>query len=70
MLVLGAVALKWPGPAMARADAAVDAVHGASMLALATVSPPYRRAALISAATAAASVLASVRFARSPEQGS
>jgi hypothetical protein len=49
---------------MARADAAVDAMHGASMLALATVSRRHRRAALTGAASAAASALASVRVAR------
>ena len=55
---------------MARADAAVDTMHGASMLALAIVSTRYRRAALTSAASAAASALASVRVAReAPKQG-
>ena len=71
LLVQGAAALYWPSPAMARADAAVDAVHGASMLAVATVSTRYRRAALTSAASAAASAFASVRIAReAPRRGS
>jgi hypothetical protein len=54
---------------MARADATIDAMHGASMLALATVSTRYRRAALTSAASAAASALASVRVARHTRGG-
>jgi hypothetical protein len=37
-----------------RLGVAVDAAHGASMLALAAVSRPHRRAALCSAATATA----------------
>jgi hypothetical protein len=69
LLGQGAAALYWPSPAMARADATIDAMHGASMLALATVSTRYRRAALTSAASAAASALASVRVARHTRGG-
>src|SRR3954451_12241429 len=46
-----------PTPAVTRAAAGVDIVHGSSMLAAAVVWPRYRRPTLVSAAAAAASAV-------------
>ncbi|MBD8058172.1 hypothetical protein IC607_04215 [Cellulomonas sp. JH27-2] len=46
------------------AVAVVDAIHAASMVALAAVAPTYRRAALLSAAVAVGSGVVTVRAAR------
>jgi len=48
-----------------RAGVAVDAAHAASMLALAAASPSHRRAALCSATTAGALVVAGLWVGRS-----
>jgi hypothetical protein len=50
-----------PPPALLRAGAGLDALHAASMLALAAVSPHYRRPALTSAAIATGWTVASLR---------
>ncbi|NYD40522.1 hypothetical protein [Nocardioides panaciterrulae] len=48
------------------ADAAVDAIHAASMLGLAAVAPGHRRAALVSAALASGFAVADLTH---PESG-
>jgi hypothetical protein len=50
-----------PPPALLRLGAGVDALHAASMVALAAVSRDHRRPALISAALAAVWTAASLR---------
>ena len=50
-----------PPPALLRLGAGVDALHAASMVALAAVSRDYRRPALTSAAIATAWTVASLR---------
>ena len=52
------VAATHPEPYVVGVGAAVDAVHGASMIAAALALPRYRRSALFSAATAFASMAA------------
>ena len=53
-----------PPPALLRLGAGVDALHAASMVALAAVSPDYRRPAVTSSAMATAWTAASVRDSR------
>jgi hypothetical protein len=48
----GAAQIVYPAPDLVLAGIAVDAVHAASMIAAAAMWPPYRRAALTSAAIA------------------
>lgn len=57
MFLQHAVVLAAPERPVVLASAAVDTLHGASMLAAAVTWPRYRRAALLSAATAFASTL-------------
>jgi hypothetical protein len=52
MLLQAAVQAARPDPRVVDAGVAVDASHGASMVALAAVSPRYRRPASLSAAVA------------------
>jgi len=56
-----ALAATAPPPALLRLGAGVDALHAASMVALAAVSPHYRRPALTSAAIATGWTVASPR---------
>lgn len=60
----GSAQLLSPTAGLLRAGAAVDASHAASMLAVAAVSPRYRRPALSSAALASASAAAGLVAAR------
>jgi len=53
-----------PSPTILRLGVAVDLTHAASMLAAARIWPRYRRAALASAGSAAASALASLLIVR------
>lgn len=55
MLAQHVAVLASPRRPLVLGSAAVDTLHGASMLAAAVVWPRYRRAALVSAATAFAS---------------
>jgi hypothetical protein len=64
LLAQGIAASVWPRPATAALSATVDATHGASMV-LAAISPRFRRAALLSAATSLASAAISARAATS-----
>lgn len=56
-----ALAATAPPPALLRFGAGVDVLHAASMVALAAVSPHYRRPALTSAAIATGWTVASPR---------
>ena len=58
MLAQSAVGLARTTPTVVRLGAATDAVHAASMLAVAGYRPAYRHAALTSAAIAATSAAA------------
>ena len=61
-LIQGVAILLAPTPAVVDVGKLVDVLHASSMLALAAVSPRYRRAGLVSAATAAGFALASHRL--------
>jgi hypothetical protein len=51
----------WARPWVRDADAAIDLVHAATMVALATIAPTHRRLALLSAATAIGFAAADLR---------
>ena len=51
----------WARPWIRDADAAIDLVHAATMVALATIAPTHRRLALLSAATAIGFAAADLR---------
>ena len=57
-LLQGAAVLIRPAPALVIGALAVDVLHATSMVAAALIRPGYRRAALTSAAVAAASAVA------------
>ncbi len=61
-LIQGMAILLAPTPAVLDVGKLVDVIHASSMLGLAAVSPRYRRAGLVSAATAAGFALASHRL--------
>jgi hypothetical protein len=63
-LVQGWAQLTWPEATVLQITAAVDALHAASMLALAAGRADYRRPALISAAVATGSAAITSRAAR------
>jgi hypothetical protein len=56
-----AVGIGRPGRWVRTADVVVDLVHAASMVGLAALDPPHRRAALVSAAAATGFALADLR---------
>ena len=51
----------WVRPWVRDADAAIDLVHAATMVALAAIAPPHRRLALLSAGTAVGFAIADLR---------
>jgi uncharacterized RDD family membrane protein YckC len=51
----------WGRPWVRDADAAIDLVHAATMVALAAIAPPHRRLALLSAGTAVGFAIADLR---------
>jgi uncharacterized RDD family membrane protein YckC len=51
----------WGRPWVRDADAAIDFVHAATMVALAAIAPPHRRLALLSAGTAVGFAIADLR---------
>lgn len=63
-LVQGTAQLVRPGQAVLAPSAAVDLLHGGTMLALAAGSSNYRRPAVISACVAAASAVLARRTSR------
>ena len=63
-LLQGAVTAVRPTSAIAHGGAGVDALHLASMVALAVRAPAYRRLAVVAAAQAAASIGAGYLVAR------
>ena len=64
LLVQGAAEMLSPRPTTLRISAFVDLTHAASMFAAAKARPRYRRAALISAASATSSAVAATAVAR------
>ena len=54
-------ARRWRRPWVRDADAAIDLVHAATMVALAAIAPTHRRLALLSAATALGFAAADLR---------
>lgn len=60
MAVQGALTVARPSRAVLDVGAGTDALHLASMIGLAAVTPKYRRTALISATVAAASLAGSL----------
>ncbi|MBA3524276.1 MAG: hypothetical protein H0T85_06935 [Geodermatophilaceae bacterium] len=64
MLAQHLAVLAAPQRSLVLGSAAVDTLHGASMLAAAVIWPRYRRAALISAGTAFASTATAVLTGR------
>ncbi len=63
-LAQGVAQVAWPEPAVLQASAAVDTLHALSMVALAAVSPTYRRSASLSASVAFAGASANALAAR------
>jgi hypothetical protein len=63
-LLQGALETVRPRPTILRLGIAVDLTHAASMLAAARIWPRYRRAALVSAGSAAVSALAGTVIVR------
>lgn len=53
-LAQGVVELGWPRAGIMAGSAGVDALHGLSMIALASIKPEYRQPALVSAGLATA----------------
>jgi hypothetical protein len=65
-LAQGLVEITRPSRRLLRVGVAVDLTHAASMLAVARVWPAYRRAALTSAGSTAASAIVGVLIVRHP----
>lgn len=67
LFIQGAVTITLPGAETQWSSAAVDGIHGASMLLVAAISPRYRRAAVINAAFALVSTAVSAGLATAHE---
>jgi hypothetical protein len=64
LLVQATAEMIWPRPATFRISAFVDLTHAATMYGAAKAWPRYRRAALVSAASAASTAVAATTVAR------
>lgn len=64
MIGQGSLLLLRPTDQVLALGCATDALHGASMIVVAAVSPPYRRSALVASSVAGGSFLVGLRLRR------